>query len=81
MKPLIYGTLTEEDLTRWRQACAQFQAIEMNPRAYSAQETEAILLRYYRLFGEIHKTQGIPQGDIIEISPTTGQIFEDTSRA
>lgn len=81
MKAVVYGTLNEEDLTRWRQVTAQYQALEMNPRAYSAQETEAVLLRYYRMFGEIHKTQGIPQGDIIEISPTTGQIFEDTSRA
>lgn len=79
MKAVVFGTLTEEDLTRWRQACGQFQALEMNPRAYSAQETEGILMRYYRIFGEINKEYDIPKGTLISVAPTTGQIFEDTS--
>ena len=79
MKAVIYGTLSEEDLTHWRQVCGQFQALEMNPRAYSAQETEGILMRYYRTFGDIHKRYSVPEGTLISIAPTTGQIFEDTS--
>jgi len=77
VKAIVYGTLTEEDLTRWRQVCGQFQSLEMNPRAYSGQETEGILMRYYRMFGEVHKTYSIPEGSVISIAPTTGQILED----
>ena len=77
MRAVVLGVLEEEDLTRWRQACGQFQALEMNPLAYSAQETEGILMRYYRLIGEIHEKFNVPEGETIQIAPTTGQVFED----
>ena len=77
MKAVVFGKLTEEDLTRWRQVCGQFQALELNPRAYSAQETEAILMRYYRMFGEVYERYNIPEEQVIRIAPTTGQLLED----
>ena len=67
--------LTPEDLAVMQEASARHEAVEINPDAYSATETEQIVLRYYRVMGDIARRYGFP--DDATISKWTGQVFEN----
>jgi len=77
MKPIVFGRMESGDLTRWRQACAEWEALDKNPRAFSAWETVAIIVRYYRIFGELKERCGATEGDSVRLSPVDGYCLED----
>jgi hypothetical protein len=39
----VIGILEGENLTRWRALCVQIEALQLNPTAYSRDETERIV--------------------------------------
>ena len=76
MKPTVFGKLSAEDLQRWRLACAEWEALDKNPRAFSAQETTTIIVRYYRIFGELKAACGV-ESESVRLSPVDGYCTED----
>lgn len=51
--------LSECDLLRYRRAWAKQEAVEINPRAYTASETEQIIEEYARVHGAIIRDYGL----------------------
>ncbi len=49
----LIGHMSDEALTRMRAASARYDAVGMNPRAYSAKETEVAALDQIRMVGDI----------------------------
>lgn len=67
--------LTPKDLAVMQEASARHEAVELNPDAYSANETEQIVLRYYRVMGELAARYELV--DDYHINKWTGQVWED----
>lgn len=71
----VIGKLTEGELTRWRALCARQEGVEKNPRVYSKEDTEAVVLSYYRMCDEIARAYDIDDSRNWKVSPFTGVIY------
>lgn len=71
------GTLTGEDLIRYRQVYTKRAAVGDNPTAYSQNETEAAIQAHWKFFAELHRTLDLAEDDlrILNIEPITGQMY------
>lgn len=50
---LVHGRLEGEQLQRWLAVRHRFEALEMNPDAYSQSETEQIVMAHLRFLCEV----------------------------
>ncbi len=73
----IIGKLQPEDLTRIRVVRAKKLAVERNPNAYSARETEQAILDDMRAIGEICQNYGIDGTRAFVIQQFTGDLYYD----
>jgi hypothetical protein len=71
----LIAKLSDEDLRRWRMVSARRNALESNPRAYSATESEQIWMAYYTLAGEFIERHGVEDHRDWKISAAAGEIF------
>lgn len=69
------GVLGSEDLSRWQVIHGRRMAVEANPTAYSANETEAAIVAAFRFRGEIVGRFEIDDTREWVISPYTGTIY------
>ena len=68
-EPRVVGRLDQEDATRWLMAASRYGAVEMNPSAYSARETEEIVIGYHTLLREFERRYPfISVGSQIDVS-------------
>jgi len=74
MQTLI-ARLSDEDLRRWRMVGARKAALEANPEAYSATESEQIYMSYFTLSGEFVERYGVQDYRDWRISSAAGEIF------
>ncbi len=56
----IFGRLTAEDKARLWQVKARLNAIDDNPRVYSAIDTEQAYMASFKLYDEFARTYGLP---------------------
>lgn len=69
------GKLGSEDLARWQAINSRRLGLEENPTAYSANETETIILANFRFRGEISERFEVDDTREWVISPYTGTIY------
>jgi hypothetical protein len=75
----ITDRLSEEDLQCYRRIEARFMALKLNPRAYSAEESEEICYEWYVINGDLFARYEVDPEEDWRISPTDGTIYyEDT---
>lgn len=73
----VIGKLSQEDLNRLRAVRLKRMAVETNPRAYSARETEQVYFDDARLIGEICERYGIDGTRTFVVSQYTGDLYYD----
>ncbi len=73
----VIGKLSQEDLNRLRVVRAKKFAVEKNPGAYSARETEQAVLDDMRIIGEICQTYSIDGTRAFVIQQFTGDLYYD----
>lgn len=71
----VIGTLSAEDLARWRILAARQEALNARPEAWSRSEIEAHALEHYRFRAEIAAKFEIDDTRDWRISPWTGVVF------
>lgn len=70
----VVGTLTQEELARWRMAQARLSAIEDKPDAYSAADIEQAYLANWKLGEELCTRYGIDDSRDWSVSCYTGMV-------
>lgn len=73
----VIGKLSAEDLNLLRITRAKLAAVQANPRAYSATETERAYLDDMRINGDICERYGIDSTRSYIISTYSGDIYYD----
>lgn len=71
----VAGRLEGEDLVRYRAVDVKRQALERNPGAYSAMETEQIVMAEVRMQAEISERFGLDPSRAWMCSPIDGVVF------
>lgn len=72
-----FGTLSPEDLNRWRMVRARQRGIEARASNYSRQEIESAFIDEWKIMAEFTLTYGFPPGMSVVIYSDTGLIEED----
>lgn len=67
---IVVGHLNTEDISRYRQKRARYEAVELNPGAFSADETYKIVFDLRKIEGELSEQYNLPV--MSEIDPATG---------
>ncbi len=73
----VIGKLSQEDLNRLRATRCKRIAVENNPRAYSARETEQIYIDDARLIGEFCERYSIDGTRPFVVSQYSGDLYYD----
>ncbi len=71
----VVGTLTQEELVRWRMTHARLNAIEDKPDAYSPADVEQAYLSKWKLGEEFCVRYGVDDSKDWAISCYTGILF------
>lgn len=73
----VAATLSQEDLARWRNVCANKELIEASVPGIAINEARDWILSYYKLMDEMFKTYNLDVKHIecYFISPFTGDIL------
>ena len=69
--------LTEQDLNRWRLACARRELVENQVVGLSLDVAERYIIDYYRLLGELAQTYNLDDSTDYVITAHTGAILYD----
>lgn len=67
---IVVGQLNSEDISRYRQKRARYEAVELNPGAFSADETYKIVFDLRKIEGELAQQYNLPV--MSDIDPATG---------
>ena len=71
----VVGQLLDEDLLRWRRVITRWRAVELNPTAFSQNETEQIVGERASLTGELLKRYEVDDSKNWALSESTGLIY------
>lgn len=71
----VVGTLTQEELARWRMAHARLNAIEDKPDAYSASDIEQAYLTRWKLGEEFCRRFAVDDSRDWSVSCYTGIVY------
>lgn len=74
----ITDRLTDEDLAAYQRVDARQRAVEINPRAFTAEETETAILAWYEFCSSITRRYEVDESESWSISPTDGTIYYGT---
>lgn len=66
--------LTPEDLARWRENSVKMRALELNPWAYSKDETEVICRQSQHFWIEAWRTYDLDPKEVWNVDQHTGKI-------
>ena len=69
--------LTKEDYDLMLSRYAPVKGCQLNPHAYSRQETEQSLLAYWRFMRELVERYALADAQPWVVSESSGEIFED----
>jgi len=71
----VVGTLSAEDLTRWRLASAEKELADNSFTGMSVDEGRRAILQYYKILGDILAEYQLDDTDFIYVSPINGSIY------
>lgn len=69
------GTLSAEDLTRWRMSCAEKELVDTGFNGMSVDEGRRAILQYYKILGDILAEYELDDTETIYVSPINGHIY------
>lgn len=75
----VVGKLSPQDLREWRKVCAMRDAVEHNPRAFTAEETVQAYTDYFTVGGRFFEAYDIDASEEWRVSPWSGDIYYEAS--
>lgn len=74
MNPEVVAVMDNEDLNRWRVACANREILEFGVAGISPTEAKQYTIDYYRILGEFYGKYNLQLDHNYEFSPANGAV-------
>jgi hypothetical protein len=74
----VAAKLSYEHLQEWRRVCAMRDAVENNPRAFTAEESIQAYMDYFSVGGGFFEIYEIDASEQWRVSPWSGDIYYES---